>query len=85
MEATSLPGTMTLNTYLHNQGLSRRQIEVTNEICKGITNKEIANNLFVTDKTIKFHITNVFKTLGVKSRAELIVRVANLKVTNKLN
>jgi DNA-binding NarL/FixJ family response regulator len=53
--------------------LSRREREVANLVAKGLSNKEVANQLFVTEKTVKFHLTNIFKALGYKSRAQLIV------------
>jgi len=55
-------------------GLSNRELEVVETVAKGITNKEAGNALFVTEKTIKFHLTNIYKKIGVKSRAELIVK-----------
>jgi hypothetical protein len=42
-------------------------------VTKGLSNKEVANQLFVTEKTVKFHLTNIYKKMNVKSRAQLIV------------
>jgi len=42
-------------------------------VSKGLSNKEVANQLFVTEKTVKFHLTNIYKKMNVKSRAQLIV------------
>ena len=42
-------------------------------VTKGLSNKEVANQLFVTEKTIKFHLTNIYKKMSLKSRAQLIV------------
>lgn len=55
--------------------LSNREVEVLAEITTGKSNKEIANGLFVTEKTVKFHLTNIYKKIHVKSRAEAIVKV----------
>ena len=45
------------------------------EVCKVFldtnTNKELANKLFITEKTVKFHFTNIFRKLGVVNRLEL--------------
>src|ERR1700743_1707843 len=38
-----------------------------------MSNKEVASQLFVTEKTVKFHLTNIYKKMAVKSRAQLIV------------
>lgn len=53
--------------------LSNREKEVAQEVTKGESNKAIAAKLFVTEKTVKFHLTNIYKKVGVKSRAQLIV------------
>lgn len=55
------------------KGLSRREAEVATLVISGLTNKEVASELFVTEKTVKFHLTNIFKKMHVKSRAQLIV------------
>lgn len=62
-----------LHEKLKEKGLSNREIEVTEAIAKGLSNKEVGNMLFLTDKTIKFHYTNVLKKMSLKSRAELVV------------
>src|SRR5688572_6232031 len=54
-------------------GLSRREAEVADLVRKSLANKEVANTLFVTEKTVKFHLTNIYKKLKIKSRAQLIV------------
>lgn len=54
--------------------LSDRQIEVFKALCEGKSNKEIAIVLNVTEKTIKFHMTKIFKQIGVKRRSEAISR-----------
>lgn len=58
---------------LREIGLSGREAEVAEMVTRGYTNKVVASHLFVTEKTIKFHLTNIFRKLGVKSRAQLIV------------
>jgi DNA-binding CsgD family transcriptional regulator len=40
-------------------------------VAEGLTNKEVAAHLFVTPKTVEFHLSNVFRKLGVRSRTEL--------------
>jgi DNA-binding CsgD family transcriptional regulator len=53
--------------------LSNREAEVAAEIIKGHSNREVANNLFISEKTVKFHMTNILSKVGVKSRAQLIL------------
>jgi DNA-binding NarL/FixJ family response regulator len=51
--------------------LSKRECEVADMICEGLTNKVIAEKLFIEIGTVKFHVANIFKKLGVKSRGEI--------------
>src|ERR1700678_3040668 len=62
-----------LKDILTQRGLSHREAEVAELVSKGLSNKEVANQLFVTEKTVKFHLTNIYKKMSVKSRAQLIV------------
>lgn len=62
-----------LRDVLIQKGLSNREAEVAELVTKGLSNKEVANQLFVTEKTVKFHLTNIYKKMSVKSRAQLIV------------
>lgn len=62
-----------LRDVLTQKGLSNREAEVAELVVKGLSNKEVANQLFVTEKTVKFHLTNIYKKMNVKSRAQLIV------------
>src|SRR5437016_13070956 len=62
-----------LKDILTQRGLSHREAEVAELVSKGLSNKEVANQLFVTEKTVKFHLTNIYKKMNVKSRSQLIV------------
>lgn len=52
--------------------LSKREVEVFREVVTGRRNKEIGERLFVTEKTIKFHLGNIYRKLSVRSRHEMI-------------
>lgn len=54
-------------------GLSERQAEVMALIAEGRSNRDIAKELFLAEKTVKNHINQIFAVLGVTSRAEAIV------------
>ena len=56
-------------------GLSEREIKVVRLLASGDRDKEIATQLFITVHTVKFHLKNVYRKLGVRTRAEA-VRVA---------
>ena len=50
-------------------GLSPREVEVLRLVATGITNKAIAGELFLSEKTVARHVSNIFSKLGVSSRA----------------
>ena len=50
-------------------GLSMREVEVLALVATGITNREIATQLVISDKTVARHISNIFAKIGVSSRA----------------
>lgn len=54
--------------------VSSREAQVIELTVKGLSNKEIGNQLFITEKTVKFHLSNIYKSVGVSSRAQLIVK-----------
>ena len=54
--------------------LSGREREVLAKVTEGITNQDIASALFISEKTVKNHITKIFEKLGVKTRSQAIVR-----------
>jgi DNA-binding NarL/FixJ family response regulator len=56
--------------------LTDREREVLAEIGKGRRNKEIADALFISEKTVKNHISNIFSKLEVNSRAEAALLAA---------
>jgi DNA-binding NarL/FixJ family response regulator len=53
-------------------GLSQRQAEVMDRIAAGLANGEIADEFFLSQKTVKNHINRIFAALGVRTRAEAI-------------
>ncbi|SDO15752.1 two component transcriptional regulator, LuxR family [Psychrobacillus sp. OK028] len=50
--------------------LTPREQDVLSELTKGKSNKEIASSLFVTEKTVKTHISNIFAKLNVQDRTQ---------------
>lgn len=48
--------------------LTRREREILGLLCQGLTNKEIAALLFISEKTVKNHINSIFKKLNVSDR-----------------
>jgi DNA-binding NarL/FixJ family response regulator len=51
--------------------LTDREREVTELLATGLTNREIGGRMFISESTVKFHVRNVMRKLGVRSRAEV--------------
>ena len=52
--------------------ISDREMEVLIGITEGLTNKEIANRLFLSESTIKTHSSNLFSKMGVQRRTQAV-------------
>ena len=59
--------------------LTKRECEVLKEMSKGLNNKEIGENLFITECTVKKHVSNIFQKLNIRNRQEAIIYVSNKK------
>jgi DNA-binding NarL/FixJ family response regulator len=53
-------------------GLSEKELAVLVELCDGRTNKQIATHLWLSEQTVKFHLRNIYRKLGIKSRTEAL-------------
>ncbi len=62
------------------EGLTVREREIALLIAGGASNPEIAQQLFLSRKTIERHVSNVLRKVGARNRAELAARVAELEV-----
>jgi DNA-binding NarL/FixJ family response regulator len=51
-------------------GLTRREIEILRLVAEGHSNSHLARILWVTEQTVKFHLSNVYRKLGVSNRTE---------------
>ena len=54
----------------HMANLSQREEEVLDLVAKGKSNSDIADELFISVRTVKFHISSIFAKLQVKNRTE---------------
>jgi len=55
-------------------GLTSQQIRIVRHVVGGATNREISELMFVSPRTVDYHLRNIFTRLGIRSRAELIRR-----------
>jgi len=69
--ALDRPGVGTLSA-LEEVGLSPRELSILEALESGGSNREIAERLFVAEQTVKFHLTNIYRKLGVSSRTEAV-------------
>jgi two-component system nitrate/nitrite response regulator NarL len=54
-------------------GLTLREMEIAGRIAAGRSNKEVGKDFSICERTVKHHLTNIFKKVGVSSRLELAV------------
>ncbi|MCX7773871.1 MAG: response regulator transcription factor [Clostridia bacterium] len=62
--------------------LTDREIEVLKLLSKGMLNKEIANDLFISEKTVKNHISSIFRKLDVQDRTQAAVYAIKNKIAD---
>jgi DNA-binding NarL/FixJ family response regulator len=53
-------------------GLTEKELGVLEQLALGRSNREIAAELWVSDQTVKFHLSNIYRKLGVATRTEAI-------------
>ena len=60
---------------IYDNKLTRKEIEIAKLVTEGYSNKVIAKELFISDKTVKTHLNRIYKKLEVTSRYELAARL----------
>jgi DNA-binding NarL/FixJ family response regulator len=61
-----------LESALEERGLTEREQAVLQALAQGQSNKEIARSLWLAEQTVKFHLTNIYRKLEVRSRTEAV-------------
>jgi DNA-binding NarL/FixJ family response regulator len=54
--------------------LSRREVEILQAMASGLSNLEISEKLYISEKTVKAHINHIFKKMDVKSRTQAVLK-----------
>jgi DNA-binding CsgD family transcriptional regulator len=70
---------MTVTTQIPTSPLAQltaQELQVALTVAKGLTNQEVAATLFLSVKTVEYHLSNVYRKLDVRSRAQLVRKVA---------
>ncbi len=76
----SLAATVEQKTQMQAQSLSDHQQKIIEAIVAGCSNKEIAKDLAISERTVKYHLTRIFEKFGVSGRMEL----ARFSLKNKV-
>ncbi len=61
-------------------GISKREFEVLKKMAAGHSNREIANKLYISENTVKTHVSNLFSKLDAKRRTEAISKARELQL-----
>ncbi|KAA9020503.1 response regulator transcription factor [Niallia endozanthoxylica] len=77
----------TTNEGIQNLGaisLSSKEQQILEQISKGLTNKAIAINLSMSQRTIEYNLTKIFSKLGVSSRTEALIKAKEFGLISQL-
>ena len=64
------------DSFIKDFSITKREQEIIIALMEGKSNKELAETLFVSEKTIEAHLANIYRKVGVKNRLELFIRVS---------
>jgi len=64
------------------ESLTEREMDVLKLLAQGKPNKEIAGQLFITERTVKFHVSSILGKLGAGNRTEAVTMAAQLGLVN---
>lgn len=62
--------------------LTKRELEILTQVASGMFNKEIANNLNISERTVKNHVSSIFKKIDVSDRTQAAVFAIRNKLIN---
>jgi two-component system nitrate/nitrite response regulator NarL len=69
----------------HLNNLTSRELMVAGQVAHGASNREIAEALEITERTVKAHLSAIFEKLGVRDRVQLALRMNNIPTYSTVN
>ena len=63
-------------------GLSERELQILTYVVKGASNREIGKALYISEKTVKNHLSSIFRKLDVEDRTQAALKAIKLKLVN---
>lgn len=66
------PKTPAVFTPKEEIGMTKRELEILQLLAAGLSNREIAEQIFVTENTVKTHLSHVFQKLGARRRTQAV-------------
>jgi DNA-binding NarL/FixJ family response regulator len=66
-----------LPAQVRDDRISKREHEIVKLLCKGFSNKQIAQQLFISETTVKTHISNILAKLNLHDRMQIVVYYYN--------
>lgn len=84
MVTTDLQQALTLKTMPQREyttwpaGLTAREREIIKLLRQGLSNKDIAHSLSISDSTVRHHLTNIFDKVGVPNQQKLLVHAQTI-------
>jgi two-component system NarL family response regulator len=68
---------------MHNEGLTKRQLDVLEMVAKGITYKDVGEALGLTERTVKYHMGKILELLHLENRAQVIAYAARIGLVDE--
>jgi DNA-binding NarL/FixJ family response regulator len=57
---------------IHSDGLTAREVEILVGVSKGLSSRELAAKLFVSESTVKSHLRTIYRKIGVRDRSQAV-------------
>lgn len=70
------------NSVKETYGLSERELEILSYVVKGSSNREIGGSLFISEKTVKNHLSSIFRKLNVDDRTQAALKAVKVKLVS---